>query len=65
MNRDQIAGGIGIVWGGFTVWNWYAVGRPVTAADSPFALVYILGAVAGSIMMTVGLFYFLRGSGSE
>lgn len=62
MKRDQIAGGIGIVWGGFTVMNWYRVGRPVTLDDSPLAIVYITGAVAGAVMMTVGLFYFLRGS---
>ena len=62
MKRDQIFGGIGIVWGGFTVMNWYRAGRPVTFDESQFAVVYIIGAVAGSIMMTVGLFYFLRGS---
>lgn len=62
MKRDQIAGGIGIVWGGLTVMNWYSAGRPVTAADSPWAWVYVTGAVAGAVMMTVGLFYFLRGS---
>lgn len=62
MKRDQITGGIGIVWGGATVMNWYWNGQPVTTADSPLALVYILGAVTGAIMITVGLFYFLRGS---
>ncbi|MDP2389351.1 MAG: hypothetical protein Q8N52_03400, partial [Acidobacteriota bacterium] len=62
MKRDQFFGGIGIIWGGFTVMNWYWNGRPVTTADSPFALVYMLGAVTGAIMMTVGLFYFMRGS---
>jgi hypothetical protein len=62
MKRDQIFGGIGIAWGAFTLWNWYSVGRPVSAGEAPFAWVYITGAVAGAIMMTVGLFYFLRGS---
>jgi len=65
MKRDQITGGIAIVWGGLTVWNWYSVGRPFTTAESPWAVVYVTGAVAGAIMMMVGLFYFLRGSDSE
>ncbi|MDP2054223.1 MAG: hypothetical protein Q8L75_11350 [Acidobacteriota bacterium] len=62
MKRDQLFGGIGIVWGGLTVMNWYWNGRPVTAAETPFAWVYITGAVAGAVMFTVGLFYFLRSS---
>lgn len=64
MKRDTIFGGIGIVWGGLTVKNWYRAGQPVSL-DAPFAWVHITGAVAGAVMMTVGLFYFLRGSGSE
>jgi hypothetical protein len=64
MKRDQIFGGIGIAWGAFTVMNWYQVGRPVDL-ESPIAVVYISGAVFGAIMITVGLFYFLRGSDSD
>jgi hypothetical protein len=62
MKRDQIFGGIGIVWGGFTVMNWYWAGRPVSTAESQFAWVYMSGALMGAVMLTVGLFYFLRGS---
>lgn len=62
MNRDTIFGGIGIVWGGLTVMNWYWAGRPVTVNDSPWVIVYLSGAVFGAIMMTVGLYYFFRGS---
>ncbi len=62
MKRDTIFGGIGIVWGGWAVMNWYQAGRPVNL-QSPEGLVYVTGAVMGSVMATVGLFYFLRGSG--
>ena len=39
MKRDQIFGGIGIVWGGFTVMNWYRAGRPVTPDEARQGLV--------------------------
>lgn len=54
MKRDQIFGGIGIVWGRFTVMNWYWNGRPVTAADSPFAWIYVTGALAGAAAAAFG-----------
>lgn len=42
--------------------NWYWAGQPVSTAESQFAWVYMSGALMGAVMLTVGLFYFLRGS---
>lgn len=61
--RNRIFGAIGVIWGGFILFNHFTSDAPTPSGDAAFRLGQFLGLGLMVLMFGAGLYYLIKGDG--